>query len=114
MKFDGLDLLIKYSFIILLEDSTAIVQIMQKSVLLKGMPAAGRGLFEFNGALLHEVFWNVFICQNFIDHGFSAAVSIIMVPIVSCVVHGFTSNFNQGYRCFPQFLWVALNGLCFY
>lgn len=33
-----------------------------------GFPALLRGVIEMNGALLHEVWWNVFICQNFIEH----------------------------------------------
>eukprot|EP00639_Heterosigma_akashiwo_P010349 CAMPEP_0206361162 /NCGR_PEP_ID=MMETSP0294-20121207/180_1 /ASSEMBLY_ACC=CAM_ASM_000327 /TAXON_ID=39354 /ORGANISM="Heterosigma akashiwo, Strain CCMP2393" /LENGTH=172 /DNA_ID=CAMNT_0053805959 /DNA_START=370 /DNA_END=885 /DNA_ORIENTATION=- len=74
-----------------------------------GSPALVRAIFEFNGALLHEVFWNVSICQNFINNGYEPALAILMVPTLSSVVHGLTCNWVQGYRCFPQFLWVALS-----
>jgi len=73
-----------------------------------GFPALGRSLFEFNGAMLHEIFWNLFICENFIHGGTSAFYAIAAVPMMSCIVHGITSNVVCGLRCFPQFLWVAL------
>lgn len=106
-----------------------------------GFPSIFRGVVEFNGALLHEVWWNVFICQNFMEHfnnglfghggsggadkgengyhhdskmtgsnpyWYSAYLAILMVPVMSCLVHGITSNYVVGYRCAPQFLWVAL------
>lgn len=73
-----------------------------------GMPSIVRGVFEFNGAMLHEIWWNIFICQNFIDNGFPWYIAILAVPTFSCLVHGITSNWIVGYRCFPQFLWTAL------
>ncbi|CAD7922317.1 unnamed protein product [Amoebophrya sp. A120] len=73
-----------------------------------GSPALLRGCFEFNGALLHEVFWNVFICQNFLNHKYPPYLAIALVPVLSCVVHGIVCNWVSGYRCFPQFLWVVL------
>eukprot|EP00391_Amoebophrya_sp_Ameob2_P011601 CAMPEP_0178994180 /NCGR_PEP_ID=MMETSP0795-20121207/7129_1 /TAXON_ID=88552 /ORGANISM="Amoebophrya sp., Strain Ameob2" /LENGTH=464 /DNA_ID=CAMNT_0020686349 /DNA_START=64 /DNA_END=1458 /DNA_ORIENTATION=- len=73
-----------------------------------GAPALLRGVFEFNGALMHEVYWNVFICQNFLKHQYSEPVAILLVPVLSCLVHGIVCNYVSGYRCFPQFLWVVL------
>jgi len=38
-----------------------------------GVPPLARAAFELNGSLLHEIFWNVFVCQNCIDHGLPRA-----------------------------------------
>lgn len=73
-----------------------------------GMPPLARSLFEFNGALFHEIFWNVFICQNCLQQGLPLPVALLAVPAVSCLVHGIVSNFQTGVRCFPNFIWVAL------
>eukprot|EP00928_Gymnodinium_smaydae_P050753 TRINITY_DN34314_c0_g1_i1.p1 TRINITY_DN34314_c0_g1~~TRINITY_DN34314_c0_g1_i1.p1 ORF type:complete len:385 (-),score=43.76 TRINITY_DN34314_c0_g1_i1:90-1244(-) len=73
-----------------------------------GAPPLLRSIVEFNGALLHEIFWNVLICQNFIDWGWSVPVAIMAVPLISCAVHALTSNMVVGIRCAPQFCWVAL------
>jgi len=71
-------------------------------------PPLARTLFEFNGALAHEIFWNIFICQNFLHCGLPAPLALLAVPAVSCLVHAITSNLNVGLRCFPNFIWVAL------
>jgi len=73
-----------------------------------GTPPIARSVFELNGALFHEIFWNVCICQNFIDHGFPWILALLAVPLSSGLVHGIVSNVNTGIRCFPNFLWVAL------
>jgi hypothetical protein len=73
-----------------------------------GMPSLFRSFAEFNGALLHEIFWNLCICQNFIDRGWSVPAAIAAVPLISCAVHAVTSNVMVGIRCAPQFCWVAM------
>mmetsp|Transcript_49516 Transcript_49516/g.115837 ORF Transcript_49516/g.115837 Transcript_49516/m.115837 type:complete len:386 (+) Transcript_49516:179-1336(+) len=73
-----------------------------------GVPPVGRSFVEFNGALMHEIFWNICICQNFINWGWPPALAIMAVPALSCVTHAVTSNVMEGIRCAPQFCWVAL------
>ena len=58
---------------------------------------------------MHEVFFNVCICQNLLDRGWPAPAAICFVPFVSCVLHAITSNVRQGIRCAPLFFWVALS-----
>ena len=38
-----------------------------------GLPPVSRTVFELNGATLHEIFWNVLVCQNWIDYGIPAS-----------------------------------------
>mmetsp|Transcript_2078 Transcript_2078/g.3500 ORF Transcript_2078/g.3500 Transcript_2078/m.3500 type:complete len:386 (+) Transcript_2078:147-1304(+) len=73
-----------------------------------GVPPLGRSFVEFNGALMHEIFWNICICQNFIDWGWPTELAIMAVPALSCATHAVTSNVMEGIRCAPQFCWVAL------
>lgn len=73
-----------------------------------GVPPLLRSVFEFNGALLHEIFWNLCICQGFINQGWPDAAAIFIIPVISCAMHAVTSNFMEGLRCAPQFCWVAL------
>eukprot|EP00927_Polykrikos_kofoidii_P057851 TRINITY_DN52064_c0_g1_i1.p1 TRINITY_DN52064_c0_g1~~TRINITY_DN52064_c0_g1_i1.p1 ORF type:complete len:407 (+),score=56.89 TRINITY_DN52064_c0_g1_i1:119-1222(+) len=74
-----------------------------------GVPPLGRSAFELNGALFHEIFWNVFICQNCLRRGLPLVLALLAVPAVSCLVHAITSNVNTGLRCLPNFVWVALS-----
>lgn len=77
-------------------------------IVVPGIVPLARSCFELNGALMHEIFWNVFICQNCIFWGAPAPLAILAVPASSCLVHAITSNINQGIRCLPNFMWVAL------
>ncbi|CAE8633115.1 unnamed protein product [Polarella glacialis] len=74
-----------------------------------GLLPVARSLFELNGALFHEIFWNIFICQNCLNRGLPLPVALLAVPAASCLVHGIVSNINTGVRCLPNFLWVALS-----
>lgn len=74
-----------------------------------GVPPLGRTVFEVNGAALHEIFWNVLVCQNCVDHGVPGWLAVCCVPLLSGLVHGIVSNAMQGVKCAPQFFWVALS-----
>lgn len=65
-------------------------------------------LVEWNGVLFHEIWWNVFICHNWLSHGAPLPLAVLSVPLNSCLVHAVVSSLSAGVRCFPIFLHVAL------
>lgn len=56
----------------------------------------------------HEIFWNVFICENCLKYGAPVWVGIVAVPLASGLVHGIVTSVPVGVRMIPQFLHVAL------
>jgi len=65
-------------------------------------------LIDLVSVTAHEIFWNIFICQNCLNYGMPVIVSILAVPTASCIVHGIVTSTNVGLRMFPQFLQVAM------
>eukprot|EP00811_Abedinium_folium_P036357 NODE_9072_length_1448_cov_10.880394.p1 GENE.NODE_9072_length_1448_cov_10.880394~~NODE_9072_length_1448_cov_10.880394.p1 ORF type:complete len:379 (-),score=51.75 NODE_9072_length_1448_cov_10.880394:203-1339(-) len=89
-------------------------KVMCKSVdiaddLPAGILPIARTIYEVLGASFHEVFWNVFICENCTKHGLPLYIAILAVPFASCLMHGIVTNAWVGIRCFPIFLNVALS-----